>query len=425
MESRFVRRALSFCLLFCLPLAAQVAPIPTPTELSGNPFYVKKTWIIGGAGSWDYLTMDPAAQRLYIAHSRTVQVVDVESGSVVGEISGFREAHAIALDDTGSYAYISDGLANAVAVVDRTTLKIESTIPIRCSPRSIAFEPQSKLVFAVCSAVLPGPSASRPGARPSQPPLAGISHVVAIDTDKNRVLADIAVTGDFRFAQSDGAGHVYVSVGAVDREADRNGAAQHIHSPPRIAVFDASGIAAEAHRQLDNARSGAPSNDSAHFDWSESQNSGGLLQFIPLRTHCENPQGLAIDGKDQRLFAACDNQTLVVLNANSGDAAASLTTGPGDDSVAYDADRGLIFSANGAGYGSLTIIRQDANTDSYAVVQNLATLARARTLAVDSSTGNVYLVTDFTGVVLPQNGGFGTIKTAPIQGSFQVIVVGH
>ena len=54
---------------------------------------------IGGSGNWDYLTLDPVARRLYIAHGQVVQVVDVDSGSVAGEITGFREAHAIALDD--------------------------------------------------------------------------------------------------------------------------------------------------------------------------------------------------------------------------------------------------------------------------------------------------------------------------------------
>jgi hypothetical protein len=88
-------------------------------------------------------------------------------------------------------------------------------------------------------------------------------------------------------------------------------------------------------------------------------------------------------------------------------------------------DGGLIYSANGAGHGSLTIIRPDTTTDSYAVIQNLPTLARARTLALDPSTGNVCLVTDYLGVDLTQTTGFGTVKSEPIQGSFQVLMVGH
>jgi hypothetical protein len=109
----------------------------------------------------------------------------------------------------------------------------------------------------------------------------------------------------------------------------------------------------------------------------------------------------------------------------TGEPVASLTTGPGTDAITYDQSRGLIFSANGGGYGSLTVIRQDATTDTYAVIQDLPTQERARTLAVDSSTGAVYLVTDFIGVDLAHQGGIGALKSLPINGSFQVLVIGH
>jgi hypothetical protein len=114
-----------------------------------------------------------------------------------------------------------------------------------------------------------------------------------------------------------------------------------------------------------------------------------------------------------------------VLDPSNDHTVTTLTTGPGEDVIGYDPERELIYSANGGGYGSLTIIQQDANTDSYNVIQNLPTLARARTLAVDPSTGAVYLVTDLRGVDLTKAGGIGTLHSDPIQGSFQVLVVGH
>jgi YVTN family beta-propeller protein len=397
------------CLLACLQLAcfsiAQQAPIPTATALSGDPFFVKKSWPIGGSGTWDYLTLDPAARRLYIAHGHSVQVVDVDSGSVLGEIPGFRDAHAIALDDTGQYAYVSDGPANAVTVVDRGTLGAKATIAVGCSPRFIVFEPRSRLVFAFCPPSLPAP----PSPPLVQHPISsGLSHVVAIDIEKDAVLADISLNGDFHIAQADGYGGIYATVA----------------QPAWVARLDAVGIGAEAQRHRQASSKQAPGSP-VLFDWSKNGSSLGLLQNIPLQSSCLNPQGLAVDGKNQRLFVACENQGLQVLNAHTGDLIASLTTGPGDDVIGYDAERELIYSANGGGYGSLTIIQQDANTDSYAVIQNLPTLARARTLAVDPSTGAVYLVTDLHGVDLTKAGGIGTLHFDPIQGSFQVLVVGH
>jgi DNA-binding beta-propeller fold protein YncE len=435
-----MRCALPICLLACLPLAAQQAPIPTATELPGSPFSIKKTWFIGGAGNWDYLTLDPAAKILYIAHGASVQVVDVDSGSLVKEITGFREAHAIALDDTGAFGYVSDGPANEVKVFDRQTYQIAATIPISCSPRSIAFEPASKLVFAICGisgASPPVPqtpahrptgstAASRPSENPQPPSGAGISHVIAIDSERNRVAADIVLVGDFRFAQPDGNGQVYVSVGAVIQNYVRDHYQGQEYFPPRIAKLDGPAIAAEAERHREAQTPQVPPDaEILDIDWGHEPFAGSLVHFLKLDPSCANPQGLAVDNKDQRLFAACENQQFVVLNSNTGSVIASLGTGPGDAVIAYDRDRGMIFVANGSGYGSLTIITQDANTDSYAVIQNLPTRERAHTLAVDSATGEVYLVTDFQGVDLAKTGGIGSLHSDPVPGSFQVLVVGH
>jgi DNA-binding beta-propeller fold protein YncE len=402
-----MRRVLPFCLLVCLPIAAQVAPIPTSTELPSSPFAIKKNWIIGGAGSWDYLTIDPAAKRLYIAHDHSVQVVDLDSGAVAGEIAGFHEAHAITLDDTGQYGYVSDGPANAIAVFDRRALRIESTIAIGCAPRSIAFERQSKLVFAICSANAAIPAPASPLRRPLL-----TSHVIAIDTDSKTVLADMVVAGDYRFAQVTDNGQVYVTVYPANQS-----------SPSQIAKLDGVAIATEAHRRRDADSPKSPSG-AVIFDWSRQNPPINLVRFL-VPAACRNPQSFAVDHKDGRLFVACDDQQFVVLDSETGALIAKITTGPGDDVVGYDPDHELIYSANGGGYGSLTIIQQDANTDSYAVIQNLPTLARASTLAVDPSTGNVYLVTDYTGVDLTPSSGFGAIKTAPVAGSFRVLVVGH
>jgi DNA-binding beta-propeller fold protein YncE len=428
-----VRRFLPICLLACLSLpclfvVAQQAPIPTATALSGNPFFVKKSWPIGGSGNWDYLTMDPVARRLYIAHGQAVQVVDVDSGSVVGEVQGFREAHAIALDDVNTNGYVSDGPASAIRVFDRQSLRIENTIPIGCSPRSIAYEPASKLVFAVCSAeVPPPPRTTRPGERPEQPQVFGFSHVIVIDTsDKDQLLADLTVAGDLRVVAADHNGHVYITAGESQVPVSRNRSSPNLNRtiPPRILVLESSTLINAAHRWFSEQQK-QESDGPASFVLDSDSSNDSQARFLQLPTDCASPQGLAVDGKISRLFAACGGQKLLVLDPSNDHTVTTLTTGPGEDVIGYDPERELIYSANGGGYGSLTIIQQDANTDSYNVIQNLPTLARARTLAVDPSTGAVYLVTDLRGVDLTKAGGIGTLHSDPIQGSFQVLVVGH
>ena len=53
-----MKKLFALCLLASAALTAQ--QIPGATELPNRPFFIKKTWFIGGAGNWDYLTMDPA-----------------------------------------------------------------------------------------------------------------------------------------------------------------------------------------------------------------------------------------------------------------------------------------------------------------------------------------------------------------------------
>lgn len=79
-------------LVFCLLASAALPPqeIPAPTELFGQPFFIKQNRIVGGAGNWDYLIVDPAARQLLIAHGLVVQVIDLDTDTLTGRIAGLR-----------------------------------------------------------------------------------------------------------------------------------------------------------------------------------------------------------------------------------------------------------------------------------------------------------------------------------------------
>ena len=426
--------------LFCASLAAQ--EVPKATELSGSPFFIKNTWFIGGAGSWDYLTMDATAQRLFIAHGSAVQVLDAKTGTVAGEIDGLREAHTIALDDTGEFGYISDGRANEVKVFDRTSLQIVAAIPTVPNLRALAFEPRTKLLFAVCSIPVTAAATAQMNCATTQPtpPRTSpnrtnvVSSIAVIDTVTRTAVGQILLPGKLGFAIADGIGAVYINITdrnqvlRIDAEAiaallqkqqSANASAPPIHPPTSLSAF------LPADQSANPSASDASLTPPATIDWSRTRPPEEDAHTFSLPGGCQQPVGLAIDGVHFRLFAACDNWKLAVLNTSSGQVVTTLTTGPGTDAIAYDAERGLIFSANGGGYGSLTVVRQDVTTDTYAVIQVLPTRERARTLAVDTSTGEVYLVTDFHGVDLARPGTIGSMKAAPINGSFQVLDIGH
>jgi hypothetical protein len=411
-----MKKLLALCLLASAALTAQQAP--GATDLPSRPFSIKKTWYIGGVGNWDYLTMDPAAQQLFIAHGTQVQVVDVATGAVAAKIDHLRGAHAVVLDDSGEFGYISDGPADQVKVFDRRSFQVVASIPTGPGPRALVFEPQSRLLFAICTNPLTanpassnssGNQANRPAnstaAPVRNPPPASSQEIktsiTVIDLPTRQPLAQILMPGRLGFAQADGHGQVFINI------VNRN----------QIARLDAQSLGAMLR-----------SRPSPVLDWSHesrpAQSSEGSLRLFSLGSVCPEPSALAVDGPHARIFVACNNMKMAILNADTGEALTSLPTGPGADAIGFDPGHGLIYSANGGANGSLTVIRQDV-ADSYAVVQVLPTRQRARTLAVNSSTGEVYLVTDLVGVNLAQPGGIGTLQTVPVNGSFQVLVIGN
>jgi DNA-binding beta-propeller fold protein YncE len=415
----------------CANLAAQTAPIPSANELPGRPFAIKKTWVIGGNGNWDYLTLDPAARQLFIAHQTRVQVVDIDSGTVAGEIAGFSEAHAVALDPNGQLGYVSDGRAALIRVFDRRTFQVLAQIPVSSSPRALAFEPKTGMLFAFGSLPTPAPPArnSAPPARPDidtpcsvysrgwPPPPAYQSLITIIDPEKRTRVADIQVCGILGSAAADGNSQVYFTIGNFNA----------------VGSLNASSILELTRRrgspELTRVHGYFSGDGTLMLDFKTWTSTGGIgphFRVFRLGRECQDPRAIAVDAAHARLFAACANMKFQAIATDTDATLAALTIGPGVDAMAYDAGRGLIFTANGGGYGSITIVRQHL-TDSYSVIQNLPTLQQARTVAVDPSTGLVYLVTTLYGANLdhPPMNGIGTLKLNPIDGSFQVLVVGN
>lgn len=116
---------------------------------------------------------------------------------------------------------------------------------------------------------------------------------------------------------------------------------------------------------------------------------GAVTATWPL-PGCDSPAGLSIDPERRRLFASCHSQTLVVVDADSGQVVASVPIGQGTDASAFDAKAKLVFSSNGD--GTLTVINAKSG-DDFKVLENATTQRGARTMAVDPASGSVYLVT--------------------------------
>ena len=115
-----------------------------------------------------------------------------------------------------------------------------------------------------------------------------------------------------------------------------------------------------------------------------------VVKSWPL-TGCEEPSGLAIDQKNHRLFSGCGNKVMAVSDAENGKVITTAPIGEGVDANAFDAETQLAFSSNGRD-GTLTVVHEDS-PDKFTVVENAPTAKYARTMALDTTNHDVYLVT--------------------------------
>src|SRR5258708_16635800 len=89
------RACVTVCVTSLLLAVAALASPPT------SGYHLIKTVPLGaGPGSgeyFDYVTVDPAGRRVYIAHGSEVKVLDADNFSVVGSITGVKRCHGLAL----------------------------------------------------------------------------------------------------------------------------------------------------------------------------------------------------------------------------------------------------------------------------------------------------------------------------------------
>ncbi|HET9306815.1 MAG TPA: YncE family protein [Candidatus Sulfotelmatobacter sp.] len=105
---------------------------------------------------------------------------------------------------------------------------------------------------------------------------------------------------------------------------------------------------------------------------------------------CTEPSGLSIDRRHRRLFVGCDNKMMAVVDADSGKVLATPAIGEGVDATAFDDETNLAFAS--CGEGVLTVVKEDS-PEKFSVAENVKTQQGARTMALDSKTHNVFVVT--------------------------------
>jgi len=145
--------------------------------------------------------------------------------------------------------------------------------------------------------------------------------------------------------------------------------------------------------------------------------------------------GLALDAKNQILFAACGRSgnpptqpaqpTMVVLSATDGKILANLPLAGGSDGAVFNPSTMEAFSTQGN--GTMTIVKENSPT-SFEVEQNLQTMNGARTVTFDSKTGHLFTMSQERGPAPatppPGGGGRGPMGSI-VSGSFTILMVGR
>lgn len=197
------------------------------------------------------------------------------------------------------------------------------------------------------------------------------SDSTAIDAATAKVVGTVALGGKPEFAVADGQGKIFVN----------------LEDKSEVVEFDAKELKVLAHWPL------APG---------------------------EEPSGMAIDLKNHRLFIGCGNQKMVVMDSQNGKVLATPAIGEGVDANAFDPTTACAFSSNGD--GTLTVVHED-DPSTFKVLENAPTGMRARTLALDMKTHNVYLPTAKFEPV-EETKGEKRARPKMIPGTFAILVVG-
>src|SRR5271163_3705428 len=283
-----------------------IAGLIAAAAFAAEGFKVINKIKIGGTGGWDYVAVDPDANRVYASHATLVEVVDPKAGKVVGQITQLHGVHGIAVAPGFGKGFITNGQSNSVTIFDLKTLAKVGEPQTGQNPDSVCFEPRTKHIFT-----FNGRS----------------NDSTAIDPKTNEVIKTFPLGGKPEECAPDGTGKIYVN----------------LEDSSEIVEIDAAKTTVTRHASL---------------------------------SPCDSPSGLAIDQKNKRLFAVCDNKMMAVIDIPSLKVIATPAIGAGPDGAGFDAGLGLAFSSNGQD-GTLSIVKQVSG--KYETVDTVPTERGART----------------------------------------------
>jgi YVTN family beta-propeller protein len=144
-------------------------------SLQAATYTLDTRYPVAGNGGWDFITIDSAARWLYVSHGTQVDVLDADTGKVVGVIADTPGVHGIAIASSLERGFTTNGKENKVSVFNTRTLALIKKIEVGEKPDSIYFDSASQRVFTGNH---------------------GSHNITVIDADSATVVGTIDIKGD-------------------------------------------------------------------------------------------------------------------------------------------------------------------------------------------------------------------------------------
>ena len=299
-----------------IALVLGVVIVPLLAQPSTS-YRITHTYTLGGDGSWDYIVPDPPNHRLFIGRQNRVMVVDENTATLLGEVTGIDGAHGTAVATGSGRGFATSGRDRSVVMFDLKTYQTIGRIPAAEDADAIIYDSVSDRVFT----------------------FNGDAHSsTVIDPHEGKLVTNIELGGKPEYGASAGDGKVYANLTDTNEVVEIDAKAATVlrrwsTAPCKQPV--AMAIDTAHHRLFSGCRSGVM----AVSDY----RAGKIVATEPIGTGVD---GAVYDAAYGDAFASNADGTLTVIHQETPDqyhVAQTVQTAPAARNMGLDPTTHRLF----------------------------------------------------------------------------------